>query len=515
MIYKNIKETNEQFKIISNESSFLLVNAFAGTGKTTTLIKFAETRPSFKFLYLAFNKSIANASSEKFTKNVSVLTAHSIAYKHIGYKYKNKLKDLKYIDIKNYLKNNFDFSNSKISILSKNIINSINDYCYSAYNNIKDVIDFQYDYGLERQAYLDILNNIWEKMIDLESDFPVSHDFYLKLFQLSNINLNYDYILFDEAQDANPAIMDIVLKQNKKYGKKIILIGDIHQSIYSFRGSENTFKKIKNIEKLYLTQSFRFGNEIASAVNSIISVLKNESNELKGNLNIIDSTTNFNVNERFTILCRTNANLFLKACELAEKNKKVFYIGGLSSYNFFKIKDIENLYNGRNDLIKDTYISSFKSFEGFYKEIKEIKDTELINLSRIVDKYKGKTQDIYKKIKSLEVLEIKNSDVVLSSVHKSKGLEFDQVWLSNDFLDFINEDNFLNINMIREEEVNILYVAASRAKKNLRLNTSLRKIIEYYKQNYNKNNSNVYKNKKEIIKFKSKLKKINNKINKD
>ncbi len=52
------KETSEQINIINKESQFLLINAYAGTGKTTTLIKYTELRPSYKFLYLAFNKSI-------------------------------------------------------------------------------------------------------------------------------------------------------------------------------------------------------------------------------------------------------------------------------------------------------------------------------------------------------------------------------------------------------------------------------------------------------------------------
>ncbi|APS68750.1 hypothetical protein AVI55_16905 (plasmid) [Piscirickettsia salmonis] len=42
----------------------------------------------------------------------------------------------------------------------------------------------------------------------------ITHDGYLKLYQLSKPILNqYDFIMLDEAQDANPAILDIFERQ--------------------------------------------------------------------------------------------------------------------------------------------------------------------------------------------------------------------------------------------------------------------------------------------------------------
>ncbi|MBI9085681.1 MAG: hypothetical protein JEZ11_18940 [Desulfobacterales bacterium] len=44
----------------------LKVLAFAGTGKTTTLMAVAETRPNRRFLYIAFNKSVQIEAARKF-----------------------------------------------------------------------------------------------------------------------------------------------------------------------------------------------------------------------------------------------------------------------------------------------------------------------------------------------------------------------------------------------------------------------------------------------------------------
>src|SRR3954454_5462000 len=79
--------TPEQQAII-NSTGNIKINAVAGSGKTTTIIEYAKTRPSnSRILYLAFNKSVKLEAAKKFAEeglhNVKVETAHSLAYKHI------------------------------------------------------------------------------------------------------------------------------------------------------------------------------------------------------------------------------------------------------------------------------------------------------------------------------------------------------------------------------------------------------------------------------------------------
>ena len=78
--------TKEQTSIISSDGN-IKINAVAGSGKTTTIISYAESRPKkSKILYLAFNKSVKLEASKKFKSkklfNVDVQTAHSLAFKH-------------------------------------------------------------------------------------------------------------------------------------------------------------------------------------------------------------------------------------------------------------------------------------------------------------------------------------------------------------------------------------------------------------------------------------------------
>src|SRR3982751_1670168 len=88
--------TKEQSEII-NSNGNIKINAVAGSGKTTTIIEYARTRPgNSKILYLAFNKSVKLEAIKKFTEkglsNVKVETAHSLAFKHIVFKQKYTVK---------------------------------------------------------------------------------------------------------------------------------------------------------------------------------------------------------------------------------------------------------------------------------------------------------------------------------------------------------------------------------------------------------------------------------------
>jgi F-box protein 18 (helicase) len=70
--------------LIRGSQSFLL--ASTGTGKTSTLVKYAEKWSQSRFLYVTFNKSIAKQAELVFPSNVICKTFHSMAYSHVGRK---------------------------------------------------------------------------------------------------------------------------------------------------------------------------------------------------------------------------------------------------------------------------------------------------------------------------------------------------------------------------------------------------------------------------------------------
>ena len=62
--------------------------------------------------------------------------------------------------------------------------------------------------------------------------------------------------------------------------------------------------------------------------------------------------------------------------------------------------------------------------------------------------------------------------IYFSTAHKAKGLEFEQVWLADDFMRFFEDGRELGPDQVDQEEVNILYVALTRARAAIRLSES-------------------------------------------
>jgi superfamily I DNA/RNA helicase len=472
--------TQEQNEIFKSNENIILIKAFAGSGKTTTLVEFAKRRPSSQFIYLAFNSSVVESAKYKFPRNVKVSTLHGIAYKELGSIYASKLeKPFKPLAVLNYL----GFSrNSKSQIeISRLVVEIINNYTNSAYEKIDDAIPYHDKYT--RQELLDYVETIWFAMLDNTNEFPCTHDTYLKLYQLSEPDLHYDYILFDEAQDANPVIVDLIMKQMSKGKTKLVVVGDSHQAIYAFRNAINSLNKFSHRDEFHLSKSFRFGSNIAHAANTILKSLKGEQIKLTGS-SVEDAIVDkFEKDEKFTIISRTNSALFLKAIQSVDNNKKIHFVTGFSKYNFYKILDIDHLYYGRLNRIKDLHIKEYETYQNFSLLADTTMDKEMIFLKEIVNKYHGKIENLFEKIKESSVDDIRMADIVLTTAHKAKGLEFDNVFLCNDFAIFINDKGEINLRGWKEEEINILYVAVTRAIHKLKANTSLKYILKYYKDN--------------------------------
>ncbi|MFX8098481.1 UvrD-helicase domain-containing protein, partial [Acinetobacter baumannii] len=87
-----------------------------------------------------------------------------------------------------------------------------------------------------------------------QSPGAISHDVYVKLWQLSRPTIPADYILFDESQDANGLMLSVLRRQSAQ----VIYVGDPYQQIYEWRGAVNAMDHIK-AQKRALTLSFRFG----------------------------------------------------------------------------------------------------------------------------------------------------------------------------------------------------------------------------------------------------------------
>src|SRR5207249_375491 len=104
-------------------------------------------------------------------------------------------------------------------ILANHINRFIAYFCNSDKQKVHDLNYLDVVSDSKARAFVTTFYNYIEKQARLllskmdKGEIEITHDFYLKKFQLANPVLNFDYILFDEGQDASPAMLDIFLKQ--------------------------------------------------------------------------------------------------------------------------------------------------------------------------------------------------------------------------------------------------------------------------------------------------------------
>ena len=298
------------------------------------------------------------------------------------------------------------------------------------------------------------------------------HDFYLKKFQLSIPQLYFDFILFDEGQDASPAMLDIFFKQDATK----VIVGDTHQQIYGWRFAVNSLEKAE-FKTFNLSASFRFSPPIADLAVSVL-----ERKNIIGKYETVKIAGLGHTKEIKTkaILARTNLGLLLKAIEYVteKKNvKKIYFEGNINSYTYAdegaSLYDVLNLYNGNISRIKDKLIQSMKNMYELEDYTKKTEDMQLAMMVEIVKEYGNKIPGIINSIKEkhIENDDKKNAEIIFSTVHRCKGMEYDSVQLVNDFVteeklnNIKKESKEKDINVSKlNEEINLLYVAITRTK---------------------------------------------------
>lgn len=456
--------TSEQKSVIENRSNLLAVDAFAGTGKTTTLVEYARRRPGKNILYIAFNKSVASEAGTRFPDNVQCRTTHSLAYASVGKKYQEKLGNPQAWEIAQ----TFKCTNKR----AKDALSTLTNWFCSADDSIAErhlEIDVQTDPGLALQTVA-LAGQVWELMTDKRSHIKMPHDGYLKMWAMGRPQLRFDIILLDEAQDTNPVTLDVVLMQNCQK----VLVGDRHQGIYGFRRAINAMDAVKADTRIALTQSFRFSQAIADIATALLQEFKGETKPITGRADLIN-TWHIDESQHFTVLGRTNAGLFARAAQLISKSEfrlqkpdiKLHFVGGFDTYVFGKVLDAYFLWADERSRIKDQSIGRFNSFADFKKYGSEASDAEIGALVKTVEEFQNQIPRIYDAIKASEVSLSEKSNVTLTTAHRAKGLEFEQVYMQDDFIELPPKEDF------DREEINLLYVALTRAVRAVRLPESL------------------------------------------
>lgn len=490
-VSKKKELTDEQMAVIRSKGD-VAINAVAGSGKTTTIIEYAASRPSSSpILYLAFNRSVKLEAAKKFEsrglKNVRVETAHSLAFDHVvrGSGYKLRQKELRSQEIVDLLGLGSMGEKHNEYILANHISKFIAYFCNSDKKKVQELnyLDLILDPTAKtfvKKHYSQIEMGTRQLLAKMEKrEIEIPHDFYLKKFQLFCPQLRYDYILFDEAQDASAAMLDVFVKQ-----KAIkVIVGDTHQQIYGWRHAVNSLEKT-GFETLQLSTSFRFPQDIADLATEVL-YWKEHLGEHTA-VPISGMGANQKIKTKATI-ARTNLGLLLNAIEYITNNRKIkgiYFEGNFNSYTYAdegaSLYDVLNLANNKPDMIRDKLIGSMRNLEELEEYIEKTEDPQLSMMVEVVKEYGNEIYDILRSLKKLHLADEdrEKADMIFSTVHRAKGMEYDIVHLVNDFISESKIKKAKGEAAAKKEkpdlgrlneEINLLYVALTRAKNNLHI----------------------------------------------
>lgn len=515
MAFKPSKYQQKIYDFITNGNGNAVVSAVAGSGKTSTLLGSLGLIPkNKKVLFLAFNKSIAKELSERIpseSHNIHVKTVH-------GYGMSSLLQDLS-VDV--FAGKYTKMLRDVMEFLQKDDLEILKEYSFKT-EEMKLVYDMQIDFEQEEienpQGYLSrvtqlcdlgrlnlINTNDRDKGIDELNEIAKKHDVQLvngECYRAWNLikmgiaytskidftdmvflpivfNLNvrqYDMVFIDECQDLNACQRTLMMKAIKSNGGRFVAVGDPHQAIYGFAGADSdSFKKltqIPNTIQLPLSVCYRCGTEIIARAKSIIPHIEAFEGAKAGQVDYNADLTK--ISDDDMILCRQTYPIVRLCLKLLSEGRKAKIMGGDIGRSIIKM--IEDTKRKREEWTMQNVFSRLyseldKVVNNIVKKekitVSEAKETntyavakERIMVIEMLSRGLDNPQDVIEKIDSIFGDDSKGG-ITLSTIHKSKGLEADRVFIIHPEL---MPSKYAEQDWEIEQEENLRYVAYTRAK---------------------------------------------------
>lgn len=461
------------------------LNAFAGAGKTATLQLMASSTQR-RGLYLAFNQAIAAEAKSKFPPHVIVKTTHALAFHAIlqrGFskdKLTGKLNANAIASVLSLQSLTFaEFELTRV-VLAAAVRATVTKFSHSFEEEIGPV-HVECRGVLQRlsrrqwRRYCAVIvaasQRLWNLMSSRDrDDVFLGHDGYFKLWSLSKPQLDFEFILVDEAQDSNPALLSVLRGQDAP----IVFVGDRFQQIYQWRGAVSAMESFDGSAVAWLTQSFRFGEAIADVATKVLRVL-DPTVIVRG----VDKHSQLLCDDPDVVLTRSNSGLVREIIVARNAGKSFHVIGGTQELKWM-LGDVSRLKARGTATHSEFY--GFQSWEQVKTFVSVSGDSQLSTFVGLVEEY---SEDVLLHILNEGRASMESADVSFSTVHKAKGLEFDCVVLSEDFpiptpkrlgeIDTYDPGSVVGVVKdgityeLLTEEVRIFYVALTRARVQLQL----------------------------------------------
>lgn len=466
-----MEHTNEQKEIfngIANTDNHIFINAGAGTGKTTTIVESSSLLPvGTKAAFLAFNKSIADELATKLPEGVVAKTFHAFGFAAIraagvktkvnNFKLSNIIKDLLGADfyavplkklvslVKGGLIDGTDI---------KSITNLIGEYNINFNSEREERIAIESIPAIltmcKTQTHIiDFDDMIWMPLVN---DYPFP---------------KYDVLFVDEAQDFNESQREMISKCVN--GGRCIIVGDKNQAIYGFRGAdsnsinlfrERLMKGGREIGDFPLSISWRCPKSVVREANRYVKEFSAPDFAKEGSV-IVNAGFNPQLNDM--VLCRYNAPLIGAFYDLISQGKSAYILGrDMTKGLITSVQKVSKNINMGTEEFWELYMQDYTfNYSRLLKDNKENQAMALEDKKDCISIFVNKATTVGGVIEEIKrVFDGKDKgDIMLSTVHKAKGLEADNV--------YILATERMPHPLGGKEENNIAYVAITRAKNNL------------------------------------------------
>jgi hypothetical protein len=282
----------------------------------------------------------------------------------------------------------------------------------------------------------------------------------------------FNIVFIDECQDLNAAQREMMLKALAPNGR-FIAVGDKNQAIYGFAGADaESFDKLVGIENtisLPLSVCYRCGSDIIDLAKGIVPSIEAFEGNGKGIVKHDASVTEIMAGDM--VLCRNTYPLVKLCLNFLKAGIKATIMGSEIGKSLIKlVKDTEEvemskvfnkLYHNL-DLLEKRIMRSKKCTSEDAKASSEYANA--LERIQVIEALCGGSEGVSAEvvISKLEALfSDKSEGIILSTIHKSKGLEADRV--------FIIHPEKMPSKYARQEwelvqEENLRYVAYTRAK---------------------------------------------------
>lgn len=489
------------FDWISDADGSVILEAVAGAGKTTTIVKGLEIMcrqgPNTRIALLAYNKKMGDELKERVAQSeatgVFAGTFHSAGFSALRYSFKNKAA--------------LELDDKKVAKIAQRIADEkARDDLADIVGTVTKVVSMAKNRGIgalqsitDDQAWIDMIehfglideipeNTSMEAVVKFSqivlrksNDDLDTIDFddmvYLPLQRQLRLFQN-DWVLVDEAQDTNPTRRALARKMLKPAGR-LVAVGDPHQAIFGFTGADNDaldqIARDFNATRLPLTITYRCPKAVVRVAQEYVSHIESGDTAPEGEVidleysQIIDAASAGDA-----ILCRYNkylVNLCFKFIRLGKPAKiegRAIGEGLAKLAGKWKVKTLDAL-ERRLEAYQAREVA--KAMEAGKEDRADRIVDQVETLMVLIARGREQKVDNVEALKEmiLELFEDKvgndASVVVLSSVHKSKGLEWNKVFLLG--RKELMPSPFASQPWQVQQEINLIYVAVTRAKQTL------------------------------------------------